>query len=447
MAWVQRPLLKACGGAAGRREMSAAATKADVIIVGSGIMGLNIAFQIKKRDPTLAVTVLEQAADLGFGSSGYSTGFQRIFYTFDTTMQFAVTGTQAYKEWQAYLQDDTAEASFTETGALWMIGKSKQDNVAMQNRLANFHVTSDVLDEADFRKRFPMMNPEPFPKFDADFNEVAQNLGPFSALFEQGSGHIDASTCLADLARVVKRQNVQLRFKAKVDSVITKDNRKGDGAEVQGVKLADGSEISCPVVVNAAGPWFNKLNDSLGVKLSTTALPVRIQVAHKCIDGEYLNMPFTADNWGPSGIYFMPRKANNQLVFGSVDHRFESEIVDPDKYNRGLDPDFKQEYLNALFHRLPGLPQNGAIVGFSSMYTVNQEDVHPMIGETKAKGFWACNGFSGHGFKLAPAVGSMLAQQITGKWLKGELGESDIPHAFMGPYREPLVGKAKGVFA
>lgn len=109
MAWVQRPLLKACGGAAGRRatpllqafrgaagrrEMSAAATKADVIIVGSGIMGLNIAFQIKKRDPTLAVTVLEQAADLGFGSSGYSTGFQRIFYTFDTTMQFAVTGTQ-----------------------------------------------------------------------------------------------------------------------------------------------------------------------------------------------------------------------------------------------------------------------------------------------------------------------------------------------------------------
>ena len=32
---------------------------------------------------------------------------------------------QAYKQWQEYLQDENAEASFTETGALWMVGKSK----------------------------------------------------------------------------------------------------------------------------------------------------------------------------------------------------------------------------------------------------------------------------------------------------------------------------------
>ena len=98
MAWLQQPLIRACRGAAGRRAMSAAVTKADVVIVGSGIMGLNIAYQLKKRDPTLAVTILEQSRDLGFGSSGYSTGFQRIFYTFDTTMQFAATGTQVSGE-------------------------------------------------------------------------------------------------------------------------------------------------------------------------------------------------------------------------------------------------------------------------------------------------------------------------------------------------------------
>lgn len=187
-------------------------------------------------------------------------------------------------------------------------------------------------------------------------------------------------------------------------------------------------------------------------------------MGHKYIPDEYCDLPFTADTWGPSGIYFMPRRANNQLVFGSVDHRFESEIVDPDNYNDTLDPDFKQEcalaepclpgrlrgpsderclegaevtgqrglsgpsmgadgvratartlpppvppladvplprgsgdprYLNALFHRLPGLDTSGEIVGFSSMYTVNQDDVHPMIGETQVPGLWACNGFSG----------------------------------------------------
>ena len=141
----------------------------------------------------------------------------------------------------------------------------------------------------------------------------------------------------------------------------------------------------------------------------------------------------------------MPRAANNQLVFGSVAHRFESEIVDPDAYNDSLDPDVKQDYLNCLFHRLPGLPRDGEIIGFSHMYTVNQDDVHPMIGETAVGGLWACNGFSGHGFKLAPAVGSLVAQQITGS--KTSQWETDVPHDFMGPYREALTLKVKTHFA
>ena len=49
------------------------------------------------------------------------------------------------------------------------------------------------------------------------------------------------------------------------------------------------------------------------------------------------------------------------------------------------------------------------------MYTVNQDDVHPVVGPSeKYPNFFLCNGFSGHGFKLAPAVGSLLSQQILG---------------------------------
>ena len=167
-------------------------------------------------------------------------------------------------------------------------------------------------------------------------------------------------------------------------------------------------------VVNSSGPWFNKLNETVGLKLSTSALPTRIQVGHKWIPDEFCDLPFVADGWGPSGIYFMPRARNNQLVFGSVAHRFESEIVDPDDYNTALDPDVKQDYLGCLFHRLPTLPQEGEIVGFSSMYTVNQDDVHPMIGETHVRRLWACNGFSGHGFKLAPRSALLRAADHRG---------------------------------
>ena len=416
-------------------------SQSDVVIVGGGIMGLNIAYQLRRRDPSLSVTILERAAALGNGSSGYSTGFQRAYYSFDETMQFALDGIEAYKNWNDYLQDSSAHAKFTETGALWMLGYDQKQNDEMQARLTKFGVASDVLDAAGLAAKYPLMSSEPYPTFNEEGDLVEVDHGKFSAVFEHGCGHIDSSTCLEDLKRACVRDGTTVRMNTRVKKFVT-----GANGRCTGVELEDGSLVEAGVaVVNASGPWFNKLNDTVGVKLSTEALPTRIQVGHKWIPDEYCNLPFVADGWGPSGIYFMPRAANNQLVFGSVAHRFESEIVDPDDYNTALDPDVKQDYLQCLFHRLPGLPHEGEIVGFSSMYTVNQDDVHPMIGETEVKGLWACNGFSGHGFKLAPAVGSLVAQQITGS--KTNQWETDVPHDFMGPYREALTLKVKTHFA
>ena len=415
---------------------------ADVVIVGGGIMGLNIAYQLRRRSPGLSVLVLERGAALGNGSSGYSTGFQRAYYSFDETMQFALDGMEAYKHWTDYTRDASASAKFTETGALWMLGYDRCQNDAMVDRLAKFGVASDVLDEAEMRRRYPMMSTDPFPTYDEEGNELPVDYAPFSAVFEHGCGHIDSSTCLEDLLRACRRDGAEVRMRSRVSRFVTHPS----GGRCVGVEMEDGAKIEAGVaVVNASGPWFNKLNETVGLELSTTALPTRIQVGHKWIPDEYCDLPFVADGWGPSGIYFMPRRANNQLVFGSVAHRFESELVDPDDYNTALDPDVKQDYLNCLFHRLPGLPRDGEIVGFSSMYTVNQDDVHPMIGETSVQGLWACNGFSGHGFKLAPAVGSLVAQQITGAVT--DLWETSVPHDFMGPYREPLTLKVKTHFA
>ena len=82
------------------------------------------------------------------------------------------------------------------------------------------------------------------------------------------------------------------------------------------------------------------------------------------------------------------------------------------------------------------------------MYTVNEDDVHPVVGEAdEVEGFYVCNGFSGHGFKLAPAVGSMLAQLITGKRASDGRFDTEAPLDFLVPNREPLTLKTKTHFA
>ena len=78
------------------------------------------------------------------------------------------------------------------------------------------------------------------------------------------------------------------------------------------------------------------------------------------------------------------------------------------------------------------------------MYTVNREDSHPLVGATTMPGFVVANGFSGHGFKLAPAVGSLIAQLITGI----SIGyDTSVPAAFLGVDRKPLALASKSVLA
>mmetsp|Transcript_40412 Transcript_40412/g.49007 ORF Transcript_40412/g.49007 Transcript_40412/m.49007 type:complete len:448 (+) Transcript_40412:103-1446(+) len=411
----------------------------DVVLVGGGIMGLNIAYQIKRRSPEINVTILEQAGGLGNGSSGYSTGFLRAFYSFDETMQVALDGIDAYKNWSAYTGNDKSTTTFTPTGALWMLGYDKCKNEAMAKRLLDHGVHSTVLDEDDFKKRFPLFSTEPFPEFNEEGDLLEKDYGTFSALHEEGPGHVDSNAALDDSLEMCQRMGVNVKFNSKVDEFIV------EGDKATGVKMADGSTINAGLVINAAGPWCNKLSGRAGLDFPITVNPTRIHVGHKWIDGDYLDMPFVADGWGGSGIYFMPRRNNKQLVFGSVAHRFESEVVDPDDYDTSLDPDFKQDYLNCLHHRLPGLPVGGEIVGFSHMYSVAEQDVHPIIGPTKIDNLWVCNGFSGHGFKLAPAIGSMVAQKITG--LKLDTWETDVDVKFFDPYRKPLTMEVVTHFA
>lgn len=63
------------------------------------------------------------------------------------------------------------------------------------------------------------------------------------------------------------------------------------------------------------------------------------------------------------------------------------------------------------------------------MYTVNQDDVHPVLGPSNsAENLYLCHGESGHGFKLAPAVGSLMAQSILdGSRVQDDTFETNIP--------------------
>ena len=59
-------------------------------------------------------------------------------------MELALDGINAYKNWAEYTGLSKPQASFTHTGALWMLGKTKMENFEMKERLTKFGVNSEV---------------------------------------------------------------------------------------------------------------------------------------------------------------------------------------------------------------------------------------------------------------------------------------------------------------
>ena len=95
-------------------------------------------------------------------------------------MQLALDGINAYKNWSDYTElGNETEAFFTETGALWMLGKSSLENQAMQTRLESFGVESVVMDEHHVSHVFPALSTQ----------RTQKSITRLEKLFKTISGH------------------------------------------------------------------------------------------------------------------------------------------------------------------------------------------------------------------------------------------------------------------
>lgn len=409
--------------------------KADVIVIGGGIIGSAIAYQLAARNFGRVVLV-ERGAGPAEGSTGASSSIVRTLYSRPETVRLALGGQTAYRQWDEFTQLDQPRSKFHPVGVLWMMGYSNQGAAEAGNRLLDQGGRAEVLDAAGVRARFPALSTcgEPFD-LTGDVPHECRDLE--AALFEPDAGFADPSGATQDLIEAARRAGAGVSFRSEVQAV------RKDGNRVSGVDLTDGRTIRAPLIVNASGPWCNRLNDMAGARLGWTIQPTRVQVGYRLRPSEVPGpIPVVAD--ASTGIYFRLEASDQQILFGSVLAEDEKEQADPDSFNPKADAAFLNNKIHALHHRLPGLPHRGTLTGIAGLYAVNEKDVHPVLGPTAVEGWWVANGFSGHGFKLAPMIGSMIARAITGVTRPFD---TDIPMSFFGLDREPLSVLAKNVLA
>jgi len=163
-------------------------------------------------------------------------------------------------------------------------------------------------------------------------------------------------------------------------------------------------------VLVSCGPWTPALLQPLGVSVPIQASSQ--QVVQLAPPPAFGVLGVVIEDMA-QGFYVRP-EAGSTILAGVLEEEAE-EIVSSDAFNRGVDFDFVERVGRMWAHRYPGAREAEVRRGYASLYDITP-DWQPVLGAVDGiGGLYIAAGFSGHGFKLSPALGEALAAIIAGE--------------------------------
>lgn len=171
--------------------------------------------------------------------------------------------------------------------------------------------------------------------------------------------------------------------------------------------LATGERIGADAVIVAAGPWTPALCAPLGVEVPVRAQ--REQILVVAADEPLGDRPVLSDLVSNQ---YVRVECSGEVLVGNSDHH-APEFVDPDRYRNRADDGYVETAAVRVAHRFPGFGDARLTHSYASCYDVTP-DFNPVMSPTDVDGLLVCAGFSGHGFKISPAVGQVMADLVLG---------------------------------
>lgn len=351
---------------------------ADAIVIGAGVEGAALAFQLARRG--LKPTVIERST-AGGGATGRSSGLVRMHYDVESESRLAWASFRSFRDWPELVGGD---CGFTRTGFLKFVAPEYRDelaaNVEMHRRIG---IPAWVITAEDVRRLAP--------EFDVADDDVAA--------FESESGYADPTATTQGFLAAARRLGAHLVQGKAVNAITT------DGDRVAGVRT-DAEEYASPLVIDAAGAWAGALARMVGVDIPLQTW--RHDVAYiKRPAGSRSTHPTVIDD--ANAMYFRPE--GRELTLVALEDGNEIGDFSPDRETASTAPGFADRVADRLTRRMP-MMADGELHSRHSGQDGITPDQHAIIGPAGPDGFWLCCGFSGTGFKIAPAVGESLAELI-----------------------------------
>jgi glycine/D-amino acid oxidase-like deaminating enzyme len=178
--------------------------------------------------------------------------------------------------------------------------------------------------------------------------------------------------------------------------------------QVVGVARASGERLlNSKIVMNAAGAWAPKIAKTVGVDLPVVPTKRQVTIVETNAHPERV-LPCL---FLPSGLYVIHEGEGLFMVGKS----FPDDYIGTDNFTWERHT-FEEKIWPELVEYIPEFDRLKILRGWAGLYEVNTLDGNAILGESlQVKGFFFANGFSGHGFQQAHAVGRYTAELMLGK--------------------------------
>ena len=386
--------------------------RADAIIIGAGIIGAAIAFELSKKGyRTLSI---DRNPAAGYGPTSASCAIIRVHYSTFAGTAFAYEGYFYWKEWARYLgvEDERGLATYRETGCMVMRTAANDYLSRHTDICRQLDIPFEIWDAQRIREKMPVYDLKsyapPRRMDDERFGEANEGRVESAVYFPTAGYVTDPQLATHNLQRAAEAHGARFVFGRRV-TAIDKDR----GGRASGVRLDDGSPIHAPIVINVAGPHSAKVNAMAGalddMTIATRAL--KQEVVHLPAPGGFdMEAAGLVVSDSDIGCYSRPEHGNHVLV-GSEDPVCDPrEWVDPDLYDENFSDQWTvQAYRYA--QRVPALQVTRQMKGVVSLYDVS-DDWIPIYDRSSVPGYYMAVGSSGNQFKNAPVAGAMMAALV-----------------------------------
>ncbi|XP_074641571.1 peroxisomal sarcosine oxidase-like [Tubulanus polymorphus] len=361
----------------------------DVVVIGAGIEGSCTAYQLARNGTK--TLLLEQF--LLPHSRGSSHGQTRVIRKFYLDEVYTKMMSDAYSEWST-IENMTGQELYKPASMLVVsLYEDRKQSQIVRGSMVRNNVKHRVYTKEQVRSEFPMFKYEE----DADL-----------FMLDHEAGILKADQCLAAVQGLFRKFGGVLHDGEKVQDIVP-----GDVVDIHTNK----NLYRAKKVVITAGPWTTKLLKPLRVKLPIQ--PVRVVVCYfkEKIPGTYgfEQCPITVFKDFNTKMFYYTIPAYEYHEHTKVAFHGGPDI-DPD--NRDNKAEASKEYIERCVEHVkehfPGLEPVPSVVE-TCIYTMTPDEGFILDYHPQYRNIVIGAGFSGHGFKLAPVVGKLLKQLVTGE--------------------------------